>query len=86
MAEVRDMMGSAPVYLSFDIDALDPSYAPGTGNICTCCFHLLIISDHSFASPPSWPGGNAYAYRAADLGSIPARVMNLFPVGITPVT
>ncbi|XP_071815803.1 agmatinase, mitochondrial-like isoform X2 [Apostichopus japonicus] len=31
MAEVRDMMGQVPVYLSFDIDALDPAFAPGTG-------------------------------------------------------
>ena len=31
MEEVRAMMGSGPVYISFDIDALDPSFAPGTG-------------------------------------------------------
>ena len=31
MAEVRDQVGGGPVYLSFDIDGLDPSYAPGTG-------------------------------------------------------
>ncbi|KAI0243067.1 Agmatinase, mitochondrial [Lamellibrachia satsuma] len=31
MEEVRDKMGDGPVYISFDIDALDPSYAPGTG-------------------------------------------------------
>ncbi|XP_031421706.1 agmatinase, mitochondrial-like [Clupea harengus] len=31
MAEVRAQVGSGPVYLSFDIDALDPAYAPGTG-------------------------------------------------------
>ncbi|MBV9970235.1 MAG: agmatinase [Xanthobacteraceae bacterium] len=30
-ARVRDTVGNAPVYLSFDIDALDPSCAPGTG-------------------------------------------------------
>jgi agmatinase len=28
---IRDMVGDAPVYLSFDIDALDPAFAPGTG-------------------------------------------------------
>ncbi len=28
---VRARAGGAPVYLSFDIDALDPAYAPGTG-------------------------------------------------------
>jgi guanidinobutyrase len=29
--EVRARVGSGPVYLSFDIDSLDPAYAPGTG-------------------------------------------------------
>jgi guanidinobutyrase len=31
MAEVRAQIGGGPVYLSFDIDGLDPSFAPGTG-------------------------------------------------------
>jgi len=31
MEEVREQMSSGPVYISFDIDALDPSFAPGTG-------------------------------------------------------
>ncbi|XP_071969304.1 guanidino acid hydrolase, mitochondrial [Engystomops pustulosus] len=31
MAEVRQQMGNKPVYLSFDIDGIDPSFAPGTG-------------------------------------------------------
>ena len=31
MAEVRDKVQGGPVYLSFDIDGLDPAYAPGTG-------------------------------------------------------
>ena len=30
-ARIRDTVGDAPVYLSFDIDALDPAFAPGTG-------------------------------------------------------
>jgi agmatinase len=30
-ARIRGIVGDAPVYLSFDIDALDPAYAPGTG-------------------------------------------------------
>ena len=28
---VRDRAGDAPVYISFDIDGLDPAFAPGTG-------------------------------------------------------
>ena len=31
MEEVRDQLGAGPVYLTFDIDGLDPAYAPGTG-------------------------------------------------------
>ncbi len=30
-AELRERIAGRPVYLSFDIDAVDPSYAPGTG-------------------------------------------------------
>ena len=29
--ETRSIVGDAPVYLSFDIDSLDPAFAPGTG-------------------------------------------------------
>ncbi len=31
MAEVRAQLGRGPVYVSFDIDGLDPAFAPGTG-------------------------------------------------------
>lgn len=31
VAEARAVVGPGPAYLSFDIDALDPAYAPGTG-------------------------------------------------------
>ena len=31
MAELREQLGAGPVYISFDIDGLDPSCAPGTG-------------------------------------------------------
>jgi agmatinase len=30
-AAIRAVVGDAPTYLSFDIDALDPAFAPGTG-------------------------------------------------------
>ena len=30
-AEARALVGDSPVYLTFDIDSLDPVYAPGTG-------------------------------------------------------
>ncbi len=31
IAKARDVVGDAPVYVSFDVDGLDPAYAPGTG-------------------------------------------------------
>ena len=31
MNEARVIVGDAPVYCSFDIDFVDPSFAPGTG-------------------------------------------------------
>ncbi|MGE0714057.1 MAG: agmatinase [Alphaproteobacteria bacterium] len=31
VARIRDVLGGRPAYLSFDIDGLDPSQAPGTG-------------------------------------------------------
>ena len=31
MSEVRDQLGVGPVYITFDIDGLDPAYAAGTG-------------------------------------------------------
>lgn len=31
MEEVREKVGGGPVYISFDIDGLDPAFAPGTG-------------------------------------------------------
>jgi len=31
LAEIRSRVGDGPVYISFDIDCLDPAFAPGTG-------------------------------------------------------
>lgn len=33
MAKIRETIGDAPVYLSYDIDSLDPAFAPGTGTV-----------------------------------------------------
>ena len=33
MEEVRQKVAGGPVYVSFDIDGLDPAYAPGTGTV-----------------------------------------------------
>ncbi len=31
LSEIKDRVGDGPVYVSFDIDCLDPAFAPGTG-------------------------------------------------------
>jgi len=31
VAQAREVVGTGPVYVSFDVDGLDPAYAPGTG-------------------------------------------------------
>lgn len=73
MKEIRDVIGpDTPVYLSFDIDGLDPSVAPGTGTpepgglttiqgieIIRGCWGLNMIgSDLVEVSPPYDTSGN----------------------------
>ncbi|HVI87680.1 MAG TPA: agmatinase [Dongiaceae bacterium] len=72
MAEVRQQLGKGPVYLSFDIDGLDPSSAPGTGTpepgglttiqgleIIRGCRGLDIVGgDLVEVAPPYDPQGN----------------------------
>ena len=72
MVEVREQMGSGPVYISFDIDGLDPAYAPGTGTvepggltsiqgieIVRGCRGLNIVGgDLVEVAPPYDPSGN----------------------------
>lgn len=80
MREVRSQMGDGPVYLSFDIDGLDPAFAPGTGTpeiggltgaqgieIIRGCRALdLVGGDLVEVSPPYDPSGNT-ALLAANL-------------------
>ncbi|XP_067143342.1 guanidinobutyrase-like isoform X2 [Centruroides vittatus] len=80
MREVRDQIGKGPVYISLDIDALDPAYAPGTGTpeiagltpsqmleIIRGSYGLNIVGgDLVEVSPPYDPSGNT-ALTAANL-------------------
>ena len=80
MDEVRGQMGDRPVYISFDIDGLDPAFAPGTGTpeiggittiqaveILRGCRGLDIVGcDLVEVSPPYDPSGNT-ALVAANL-------------------
>lgn len=72
MDKVRDTVGAHPVYLTYDIDSLDPAFAPGTGtveiaglttwqalDIIRGCRGLnLIGGDLVEVSPPYDPSGN----------------------------
>jgi len=80
MARVRERIGNAPTYISFDIDGLDPSFAGGTGTpeigglsvpqgleIIRGCRGLNIVGgDLVEVSPPYDPSGNT-ALLAASL-------------------
>lgn len=80
MEEVRAQMGAGPVYLTYDIDSLDPAYAPGTGTpeigglsviqaleVVRGCRGLdLVGCDLVEVSPPYDPVGNT-ALVAANL-------------------
>jgi len=80
MAEVREQLGRGPVYLTFDIDGLDSSVAPGTGTpepggltgsqgleIIRGCRGLDIVGgDLVEVAPPYDPTGNT-ALLAASL-------------------
>ncbi len=80
MEQVRGQLGEGPVYLSFDIDGIDPAYAPGTGTpeiggltvpqaleIIRGTWGLDIVgADIVEVSPPYDPHGNT-ALLAANL-------------------
>ena len=80
MERVRATVGDAPVYLSFDIDSLDPAFAPGTGTVEPgglstwqaleivrgCAGLNLVGCDLVEVSPPYDPSGNT-ALIAANL-------------------
>ncbi|KUJ82034.1 agmatinase [Ruegeria profundi] len=79
-SQVRKTVGDHPVYLSFDIDSLDPSFAPGTGTpeigglttpqalqlIHALSGINLVGCDLVEVSPPYDPSGNT-ALTAANL-------------------
>jgi len=81
MEEVREQLGDeGPVYISFDIDGLDPAYAPGTGTlepggltsaqafeIVRGCRGLNIIGGDLVEVSPAYDHGGITAALAANL-------------------
>ena len=80
MEEIRAKIGDTPTYLTYDIDSLDPAFAPGTGTveigglttwqaleiIRGCAGLNLVGGDLVEVSPPFDPSGNT-ALIAANL-------------------
>ena len=80
--KTRSIVGDNPVYLTFDIDFLDPAYAPGTGTPCCAGFSTataleairklagirLIAMDLVEVSPP-YDSGEITALAGATIAS-----------------
>lgn len=72
MAEARDIVGTEPAYMSYDIDFVDPAVAPGTGTpewggpnafqaiqvVRECAGMTIVGADLVEVSPPFDPSGN----------------------------
>lgn len=72
MAEARDIVGNQPTYVSYDIDFVDPTFAPGTGTpevggpnsyqalqVCRELYGVNIVgADMVEVSPPFDQSGN----------------------------
>ncbi len=80
MEEIRAQLGDGPVYISFDIDSLDPAFAPGTGTlepgglnspqafeIVRGCRGLNIIGGDLVEVSPAYDHGGITATLAANL-------------------
>ncbi|MEO0682996.1 MAG: agmatinase [Pseudomonadota bacterium] len=80
MEEVRARVGDAPCYLTFDIDALDPAFAPGTGTqevggltspqaleIVRGCAGLTLVGCDLVEVSPPWDPSGATAMLGANL-------------------
>ena len=80
MKQVRDLLGEWPSYLSYDIDFIDPAFAPGTGTpevggpnsfealevVRALCGLNIVGADLVEVSPPFDSSGNT-AYLGASI-------------------
>ncbi|MEM6974435.1 MAG: agmatinase [Pseudomonadota bacterium] len=94
MEETQARLGQGPVYLTFDIDSLDPGFAPGTGTVemggLTTVQALEIVRglagtnligcDLVEVSPPYDPSGNT----ALIASNLLYEMLCVLPRGVTP--
>lgn len=79
-AEARRIIGDGPVYLSYDIDSLDPAEAPGTGTpeaggiraiealrLLRALDGLNFVGGDLVEVAPSWDNGTITSFNAASL-------------------
>ena len=71
------MSYSGPNLLSVPCHLCRPMHSTSSSHLLRCSMLLR---------PPRWPSGTGSASRAADLGSIPAFAVDLFPGQAVPVT
>ena len=81
MEEIRSHLGAGPVYLTFDVDGIDPAFAPGTGTpepggltsmqgieIVRGCKGLDLIGADIVEVSPPWDSGKITSLLAATIG------------------
>lgn len=81
MEEIRNTLGAGPVYLTFDVDGVDPAFAPGTGTpepggltsmqgieIVRGCNGLELIGADIVEVSPPWDSGKITSLFAATIG------------------
>lgn len=93
-AEIKDQIGSHPTYISYDIDSLDPAFAPGTGTpeigglttpqalqlIRALSGVRIVGADLVEVSPPYDPSGNT----ALTAANIVYEILCLLPEARNP--
>ena len=91
VAEARAVVGEGPTYISFDVDGLDPVYAPGTGTPEIGGFSTfeaqcmlrgarglnLVGGDVVEVAPPFDPSGNTALVGATMMFEIPVRARRI---------
>ncbi|MFY7948359.1 MAG: arginase family protein, partial [Gemmatimonas sp.] len=83
MADIRARIGTAPCYLSYDIDSLDPAFAPGTGTVEVVMAHRRVAVPSSATTMTATVSVRAYTTRLpVEKRTIGCRPKTLVPTDI----